>query len=548
MDKLEGIYQDLVVTGVEITALAVAIILINVIVRMIFARVRSVRVLTKHQKRVQYVRARIQLTLLLVFLGVAGSIAIINGYLIYEGHPVLESSLNWINQISPTFWTQLGLGMIKLVTLLIVVPLATRWIRRVLAKIEMRAKAFEQVKANDKSIEAFFHSLDRMQTNGIWFFVAWFATWVMPLPEAVARWMAIGLKIYLIGAIGLLVVQAVAAIVDSLDALGQKYAHSQRPKAIYSQLRRLIPLLRRCLEYIAYVLVAMLVTLQLEYTAGFAQYGPRLVQVIGIFFLARVAVEMINLLVDRSLLKPDDLSDTQCQRRHTLAPIVKSLLSYAAFFFAFVLMLRALRFDPMPILAGAGIFGIVLGLGAQPLINDIVSGFFILFEDLFLVGDFIETGSAEGVVEAIHIRTTRIRNPDGQLHLMRNGQLGDIVNFSKTYTFAVIEVGVAYDTDLDHAYRVLGDAGLKLKETNDEVLEATQIQGLENFGESDLLIRTVTRVKPGCHRQVSRDLRKLIKEAFDQEGIEIPFARRVIIFKNAEGDSEPLMPLPFASS
>ena len=150
----------------------------------------------------------------------------------------------------------------------------------------------------------------------------------------------------------------------------------------------------------------------------------------------------------------------------------------------------------------------------------------------YLVGDFIETGTARGVVENIQLRTTRIRDPDGQLHILRNGQLGEVVNFSKGYTYAVVEVGVAYDSNLDHVYEVLKKTGEELKAANPDVLEPTNVQGLDNFGESELTIRTLTRVKPGRHRQAARQYRKMIKDAFDREGIEIPFAQRVIIFQN----------------
>jgi small conductance mechanosensitive channel len=300
----------------------------------------------------------------------------------------------------------------------------------------------------------------------------------------------------------------------------------------------LMPLLRRCLEYIVYVFVATFVLLQVEFISHFATYGPQVVKAIGIYFLSKVIIEVANLLVDKSMGKTDDLTESERQRQLTIVPIIKSLLKYSVYFAAFVLILRAFDLNPMPLLAGAGILGVVVGFGAQPLINDIVSGFFILFENIFLVGDFVETAEARGTVEAIEIRTTRIRNPDGHVHILRNGQIGAVVNYSKEYTHAVVEVGVAYDSNLDHVYRILSETGEKLKEKNPSVLEKTEVRGLKNFGESELLVRTITKVKPGRHRGVARELRKMIKEAFDAEGIEIPFARRVIIFQNEGEDAD----------
>jgi small conductance mechanosensitive channel len=211
------------------------------------------------------------------------------------------------------------------------------------------------------------------------------------------------------------------------------------------------------------------------------------------------------------------------------------VLKYFIYFGAGIMVLIEMGINPTPILAGAGIVGLAVGLGAQSLVNDVVSGFFILFENYYLVGDFIETGEARGTVEAIDIRTTRIRNPNGPQHILRNGQIGEIINYSKEHTRAVVEVGVAYESDLDHVFRVLEQVGKELKEKDHDVLEPTVVRGLQNFGESELLIRTITKVKPGQHRQVQRDLRKMVKEAFDREGIEIPYARRVLILKDEEG-------------
>jgi moderate conductance mechanosensitive channel len=135
------------------------------------------------------------------------------------------------------------------------------------------------------------------------------------------------------------------------------------------------------------------------------------------------------------------------------------------------------------------------------------------------VGDYIETGSARGVVETIDVRTTRIRDPDGQLHLVRNGQIGAIVNYSKGYVYSVVLISVAYETDLAHAFKVIDQIGRELDVQFDDVLEPTQIQGVEEFVDGKVVIRTITRVRPGRHQQMARELRKLLKLAFDREGI-----------------------------
>jgi small conductance mechanosensitive channel len=279
-------------------------------------------------------------------------------------------------------------------------------------------------------------------------------------------------------------------------------------------MRGLVPLLRRCLELVVWLAVAALVLLQLPAVAGLAPFGPRLIEVVGIVFVARVGAELVNLFVDRGQSGQAELSELERQQRATLIPLVKSFLRGVVYFIAVVLILGALDLNPLPLLAGAGVVGVVVGLGAQAVITDLVSGFFILVESQFLVGDYIETGTARGLVEAIQLRTTRIRDPNGQQHIVRNGQITGVVNHSKTYTFAVVEVDVPYDADVDRVYGLIRSVGDRFAEEHADVLEPTAINGVEQFSKSGLQVRTTTKVKPGTHGQVARDLRLAIFEAF----------------------------------
>lgn len=530
--KLEGIYRDLVVIGVELAIVVVAFLAVGLVLRVVLGRLESFPALQKFRERIRNLRHLSRTLLIIIGLLLLVVIAAFNGYLIFRRVDVYTYTQGWIDRIPPGFWLRTSLHLLAIVVVAGVARTVVRAIHKLLLGLQVRAKVWKQIQANDESIEVFFTALNRIQKYTIALLVLIFVVWLLALPNPALPWATTLLSIYLTIAIGLLLADAVAAIVDSLDALSRKYANTESQLVYYTKLRELIPLLRSCLAYVIYVLVASVVVGQLDFTASLAEYGPRVAKSIGIFFLARVLVALVNLFVDRSMARDTGRTEDYSQRRRTIAPIVKSLCSYVVFFGAFVLILRAMNFDPMPIVAGAGLVGLVLGLGAQPLINDMVSGFFILFEGIYLVGDYIETGTARGTVEAIEIRTTRIRNPDGQLHILRNGQLGEIVNFSKDYGFAVVQVGVSYDSNLDHVYAVLERTGADYAQGNPEVLEPMQVQGLEAFGESELTIRTLTRVKPGRHAQVARDLRKRIKDAFDREHIEIPFAQRVVIFKN----------------
>lgn len=532
MNNIVGIYQDIAVILGELMLLVLLLVLVTWMISLIFNRIESIPFLRRFHNEAKIIERNIKGLLLLISFVFALAIVGFNGYLIYQETNVLTYSLQQIPNLASGFWTQLGLAVVQIIGLLIAAIYGTRMIHYLLMRLQERAKAFKQLKANNESIEHFFTTLNHIQQNGIRLLVLALIMRLLPLSPVVSDSLFLLLTVYLIIALARLLVTAVAAIVDSLDELSQKYTSSANLQEFYDHLRDLIPLFKSSLEYIIYVSAATLVMIQVEFIAPFATYGPIIIQIIGIVFLSRVIVKVVGLLVDKMLLKRGDLTDVQWKQRLTMAPLFKSMLTYGVYFTAFLFILRAFDINTAPILAAIGGIGLIIGLGAQSVINDLVSGAFILFENLYLVGDYIETSDARGYVEAIEIRTTHIRDPNGQLHILRNGEIGEIVNYSKEYTFAVVEVGVGYGSDLNQVYRLLQEIGETLKETNSNVLNATDVRGLESFGESELVIRTLTKVKPGTHRTVARDLRKRIKDVFDREGIEIPFPQRVLTFNN----------------
>ena len=139
-----------------------------------------------------------------------------------------------------------------------------------------------------------------------------------------------------------------------------------------------------------------------------AAWGPLVIQGLAIFFVGQLVIELGYMEIGHRMLPREGLEESERRRRATMVPLVRSTFMYVAYFMTAVLILAALGFNPMPFLAGAGILGLVVGFGAQSMINDVVSGFFILFENIYLVGDIVEAGPARGVVEAIEFRTTKI--------------------------------------------------------------------------------------------------------------------------------------------
>ena len=479
-------------------------------------------VLKKSQANASIIRRNLRVFLWLVSLLLSLGIIGVNGFLIYRGENVRDYSLELINKIPPEFWTKLGLGIVKSIGVIITAIILLRLLNLLLNKISKEAQNFDQVSDNDESIAIFFNTLKKDISSISWIGIVILCAQFLFLPPILTKYLYILLRIYIIIAVGLLIFKVVAVIIDSLDAFSVKYSSPDNLLRFYDQLRYLVPFLKRCLEYIIYVVMATLVVQQLEFIANLAKWGTVGIKLIGIFLASRIFISVVYVVVEELLLKSKNLTETQQQRRETITPLIQSTAKYFIYFGAGISVLDTIGIDPGPILAGAGILGLAVGLGAQNLINDIVSGFFILFENYYLVGDYIETDEASGYVEAIELRTTRIRHNNGQVYIVRNGDIASIINYSKEFVYAAVDIGVDYDTDLDRAYEIIETIGRQMKAKNNDILEPTQVEGIEEFGDIRLSIQTKTKVKPGRHLRVQRTLRKLLKQAFDREGIYIP--------------------------
>ncbi|ARV60501.1 mechanosensitive ion channel protein MscS [Nostocales cyanobacterium HT-58-2] len=510
----------------EVVFLILIFSLLNWLLGIMFRQLTRVSWLQGRTANITFLRRNLSRLLILICVVLCLALIGVNGLVIYRGGDLKEVQLNFVRSTPTQFWVNLCIASLKSVSLLILVKFSIPPLQRGIDWVCDYAKKADQIKANDDSIEAFFRTLKKTIINAIWIASAILCAKFFSLPEVVSKYLYIALKIYIIVTVGLLIVKAVATIVDTLDALSLKYSSSNNLLRLYERLRHLIPFFKKCLEYILYVGIVNLVVPEIEPIAWIGAYTPRIVQIIGIFFLSNVLIEVAYFILDEFYLKTIDLNDSQRQKRLTLIPLVRSFVKYFIYFTAGVTILKLIGIDPAPILAGAGIVGIAVGFGAQNLINDIVCGFLILFENYYLVGDYIQAGktderSVEGIVEAIELRTTHIRHPDGQLQIIRNGDIGSIISYSKQYIYARVEVSVSHNTNLDHVYRVIEKVGQQLKEDDQDVLEPTRVAGIEHFGEHNLRLLTLTKVKPGKHIHIQRVLRKILKETFNQEEIEI---------------------------
>jgi small conductance mechanosensitive channel len=225
----------------------------------------------------------------------------------------------------------------------------------------------------------------------------------------------------------------------------------------------------------------------------------------------------------KALLETNEYSLRAEQRLEALASVMRSIVSVVIFVVAAFMILGTLGVNLGPLLAGAGILGVALGFGSQTLVRDFLSGMFILIEDQFGVGDVVELdGQTSGTVEAVSLRTTRLRAVDGTVWHVPNGEIRRVGNMSQHWSRALIDVEVAYDTDLDRAQQVIAEVARDVAAGDPNVLEEPEVWGVEDLAGSGVVIRLVVKTRPSEQWRVSRVLRQRLKEAFDREGIAIP--------------------------
>jgi len=219
------------------------------------------------------------------------------------------------------------------------------------------------------------------------------------------------------------------------------------------------------------------------------------------------------------------------QRARTLGVLFNSTATAVIFTLAALMLLGEFDVNLGPLIAGAGILGIAVGFGAQTLVKDLLSGIFMLMEDQYGVGDIVDVGEATGTVESVGMRTPRLRDVEGTLWHVPNGEIRRVGNMSQLWARTILDIDVAYDTDLDLAMDTMKAAADSLWEEQLEeatILEEPAIWGVQNFGPDAITIRLAFRTDPAEQWAAGRIIRKRLKEAFDEVGIEIPFPQRTV--------------------
>lgn len=232
------------------------------------------------------------------------------------------------------------------------------------------------------------------------------------------------------------------------------------------------------------------------------------------------------------------------QRLETLGRVFRYAANVVISAVAGMLVFTELGISIAPILATAGVLGLAVGFGAQSLVKDYFSGFFLLLEDQIRHGDIVEAGGKAGLVEEVTLRYVRLRGYDGNVHFVPNGQIDSVTNMTRDFSYAVIDVGVAYREDVDEVFSIIRKVAAAMR--TDElfgawILEDADLAGVDNWAASSVVIRLRIKVLPSQQWTVKREFLRRLKHAFNQRDIEIPFPHLTIYAgQNKDGSASPL--------
>ncbi len=265
----------------------------------------------------------------------------------------------------------------------------------------------------------------------------------------------------------------------------------------------------------------------------FLDHGVRIIFIfLGAYLSRRFAGILIDKVVRKAVVSKGYLSpQAEKKREDTLIVVFEGGLKVIIWAAAILMSLAELGINIGPLLAGAGVIGLALGFGAQYIVRDFVSGLFVILENQYRVGDVICVGETCGTVEDLDLRTTVLRDLDGGVHHIPNGEIGKSANLSKDFARVNLDIGVSYLAKLEKVIEVVNQTGKEMAEDpqwKEDIIKAPEFLRVEDFADSAVVIKILGETKPLRQWDVTGELRKRIKIAFDKEGIEIPFPQRVV--------------------
>ncbi|WP_328803441.1 mechanosensitive ion channel family protein [Paenibacillus silvestris] len=246
-----------------------------------------------------------------------------------------------------------------------------------------------------------------------------------------------------------------------------------------------------------------------------------IVKIILIYIVARICIKIADKTIAH-MIAARDKSPLKFDRRrtNTIGSLIHNLIAYTVNLICIMLILGQVGLNLGPLLAGAGVLGLAIGFGAQSLVKDVITGFFIIFEDQFGVGDVIQIDSFKGTVEEIGIRVTRLKSWTGEVHIIPNGNIKQVTNFSTYNSLAVVDVTIPHHMDIDDATQILKETVKHVQDLTEDIVKEPEVLGVQVVGTTDLKIRIIAECKPTRQFNVTRLLNIEIKKRLDSVQIE----------------------------
>jgi small-conductance mechanosensitive channel len=364
------------------------------------------------------------------------------------------------------------------------------------------------------------------------YLAALWLVWAVELPAGYGLLSRMLLAALLIGVLARLATRACVAALDRLLNVGSETA--QRYPGLDGRLSFYHPLLRSCVRVVVF-LIALLLFLQLIGFGAFewltdSPLGQRvagsLVMLAVTCLLALLAWEAANIAIDRHLANLTQQAQiARIARLRTLLPILRTTLLIIVLTVTVLMVLSEIGVNTAPLLASAGIIGVAIGFGSQKLVQDLITGLFLLLENTMQVGDVVSLGGLSGVVEHLSVRTIRLRAEDGSVHVIPFSSVTTVTNMTRDYGRAVIQVGVAYKEDVDHVIEVLKGIVTEMRADptfHDVILGDLEIYGLDQFAASGVIIKGRVMCTPFGRWSVGREFNRRMKMRFGELGIEMP--------------------------
>ncbi|WP_168169657.1 mechanosensitive ion channel family protein [Candidatus Izimaplasma bacterium ZiA1] len=246
-----------------------------------------------------------------------------------------------------------------------------------------------------------------------------------------------------------------------------------------------------------------------------------IIMIVLILFVSFLIVRISSYTVKKILLKQTN------NRTITLVKHIQSILKYVIYFVVIMIVLSELGINITPIIASAGVFGLAIGFGAQSIVKDFISGFFIIFENQFTLGDVIEVDGFKGEVIEFGLRSTKIKNWKGQIKIISNGDIKKLINFSREFSVGIVDISVAYETDMQLLENSLYNF-IEKYETNEDIVEKVSYLGVVEMQDSGVLVRLIFKSKPNVHFKYERKLRSDLLTFFKDQKIDIPYPHVIV--------------------